>query len=314
MCAVSRNAIILALSALLCLAADQPSFESRKANVRALLDTQDFEAALVQAKAINSEWPDDVAAYQLIVEAQMGLGNYTEAERALQWMLDLRIGKADARGWLLVARFRETIGDIDGATEAVNAAYGKLSPAENELRVRLLAYSGHLQFLAGKLENADRVLRECLAADPANEAALEALAAVRIAQNRPEEAREILAKLARSGNPRYLYELAEVRRDAEGYAAFERAARGRMTQPGNANRELVLFYAGPGKRPGEALEIARREAAHRHDVLTLDALAVALHATGNVAEARSTIERVLEIGARHPEILRHAAELGLKAN
>lgn len=314
MCAVSRNAILLALSALVCLAADQPSFESRKTNVRALLDKQDFEAALVQAKAINSEWPDDVAAYQLIVEAQMGLGNYTEAERALQWMLDLRIGKADARGWLLVARFRETIGDIDGAMDAVNAAYGKLSPAENELRVRLLAYSGHLQFVAGKLENADRVLRECLAVDPASEAALDALASVRIAQNRHEEARGILAGLARSGNPRYLFELAEERRDSEGYAAFERAARARMTQLGNANRELVLYYAGPGKRPDEALEIARGEASRRHDVLTLDALTVALLATGNLAEARSTMQRVLEIGARHPEILRHAAELGLKAN
>lgn len=314
MCAVSRNAILLALSALVCLAADQPSFESRKTNVRALLDKQDFEAALVQAKAINSEWPDDVAAYQLIVEAQMGLGNYTEAERALQWMLDLRIGKADARGWLLVARFRETIGDIDGAMDAVNAAYGKLSPAENELRVRLLAYSGHLQFVAGKLENADRVLRECLAVDPASEAALDALASVRIAQNRHEEARGILAGLARSGNPRYLFELAEERRDSEGYAAFERAARARMTQLGNANRELVLYYAGLGKRPDEALEIARGEASRRHDVLTLDALTVALLATGNLAEARSTMQRVLEIGARHPEILRHAAELGLKAN
>jgi cytochrome c-type biogenesis protein CcmH/NrfG len=316
---VSRIATIPALStlvlaALVCPAADQPSFESRKANVRALLDKQDFEAALDQAKTINQEWPDDIAGYQLIVEAQMELGNYTEAERALQWMLDLRIGKADAGGWLLVARFRETIGDIDGAMDAVNAAYGKLSPAENELRVRLLAYSGHLQFVAGKLENADRVLRECLAVDPASDAALDALAALRIAQNRREEAREILVGLARSGNPRYLYGLAEERRDAEGYAAFERAARARMTQPGNANRELVLFYAGPGKRPDEALEIARREAAGRHDVLTLDALAVALQATGNLAEARSTMQRVLEIGARHPEILRHAAELGLKAN
>ena len=143
---------------------------------------------------------------------------------------------------------------------------------------------------------------------------MDALAAVRIAQNRHEDAREILAALARSGNPRYLFELAEERRDSGGYAAFERAARARMTQPGNANRELVLFYAGPGKRPDEALEIARREAAGRHDVLTLDALAVALRATGNLAEARSTMQRVLEIGARHPEILRHAAELGLKTN
>src|ERR1041385_583470 len=113
----ARSAIV-ALACVACFAAESLSFEARKATIRTLLDKQDFAAALDQAQALNHDWPDDVPGYQFIAEAQMGLGNYAEAEGALQWMLDLRIGKADTRGWLLVARFREVIGDIDGAMDA----------------------------------------------------------------------------------------------------------------------------------------------------------------------------------------------------
>ncbi len=78
-------------------------FEARKAAIRTLLSKCDFAAALEQAQAINPEWPDDIAAYQLIAAAHLGLGDYPEAEGAAQWMLDLRIGKADTQGWLVLA-------------------------------------------------------------------------------------------------------------------------------------------------------------------------------------------------------------------
>src|SRR5207302_309787 len=102
--------------------ADAVDFQARKIRVRALLERTDFRAALEEAASINREWPDDVAAYQLMAAARLGLGDYERAEKDLQWMLDLRIGKADPQGWLLLACFREVTGDIDGALEAVNSA------------------------------------------------------------------------------------------------------------------------------------------------------------------------------------------------
>lgn len=288
------------------LCAGPATFESRKASVHALLAKYDFAAALDEAQAINREWPDDITAYQLMTAAHLGLGNYSDAEKAAQWMLDLRIGKADAQGWLLVARVREVTGDFDGAIDAVNSGYANLAPGQDRDRVALLARSGRLYRLAGKLDKAERVLRDALVIAPSDESVLETLARVESARGLQAESMEIFKQLASStGDPRYLYE-------AHSFAAFERAARERMNSTDNANRELALYYAGEGQRPAEALAITRREAERRHDVWTLDALAVALHANGKTTEARSTMQRVLAVGARYPEILRHAAKLGLK--
>jgi Flp pilus assembly protein TadD len=288
------------------LGAEPSTFEARKAAIRALLAKSDFAAALEQAQAIQREWPDDVATYQLMAAAHLGLGNYADAEKAAQWMLDLRIGKTDARGWLLISNIREVTGDFEGASDAVNAAYAGVGPGQDADRVALLVRSGRLNVFMGKFDLAERVLRDALAIAPADQGAREALARLKSARGLQSEAIEIFKDLARlTGNPRYLYE-------AQAFAAFERAARERMGSTDNANRELALYYAGTGKRPAEALAIARREAERRHDVWTLDALAVAQQANGEIEEARATMKRVLAVGVRYPEVLQHAAKLGLQ--
>jgi tetratricopeptide (TPR) repeat protein len=291
------------LSAGSLLAAESGSFEARKANVRALLGRGNFAAALAEAQAINREWPDDIAAYQLVADAQLGLGNYREAEAAIQWMLDLRVGKADAEGWRLVARFREITGDVEGALEAVNLAYGRLAEGQQDLAAVLLADAGRLQHQAGRLELAERASQEALKTAPGDTAAWKTLALVRMAQGKREEALRILGDLAKADS-RYRYLLAEAG-EAAGFAVDSAAA------PGEDSREAVLYLAGPAKRPAEALEMARREAARRHDVFTLDALAVALFASGQPAEARSAMEKALAVGTRDPEIRAHAARIGV---
>jgi tetratricopeptide (TPR) repeat protein len=291
-------------------AADPASFERRKQHIRTLLDCHDFQPALDEAKAINREWADDITAYQLMAEAHLGLGNYSEAESALQWMLDLRIGKADARGWVLVARFREVTGDIDGAIDAVNLAFARLAPREPLDRGALLAYAARLEMLAGRLDTAEQLLRQAPAHEPYT---LDAMARLRLAQDRPGEAAAILRELiASEPAPRYLYRLAGITQTTADYAAFERSARTRIASPDNANRELALYLAGPGKRAAEALDIARTESKRRHDVFTMEALAVALFANSRVVEARSVMNDVLAVGTRDPEILAHARLIGVK--
>jgi tetratricopeptide (TPR) repeat protein len=244
--------------------------------------------------------------------AHIGLGNYAEAEHALQWMLDLRQGKADARGWLLVSRIREVTGDFEGALEVVYNAFRTLRPGDDADRVALLARAGHLHWLAGRLDDAERLLAEALLAAPDDECALGSLAHVRLARGRRTEAIGILERLAESTQrPAFLYRLAQLRGTAASYAAFEHAGRARMAAGDNANRELVLYYAGRGSRPVEALAIARKEAARRQDAWTLDALAAALQANGRSAEARAIMKRLLALGVRYREIVGRAARLGL---
>lgn len=287
--------------------------DAMKTRAETLLAQMDYRGALSQAEALNHAVPDEIAGYQLMAAAQLELGDYADAEKQLQWMLDMRIGKADSRGWMLVARFREVTGDIEGALDAVNLAFTRLSPGQEREQQAAAAYAAHLLCLTGKAALAEQPITRFAAAPDAAPGTLEALAETRRAQGRRPEAIEILRRLVITApHPRLLYLLAETTGATADYTAFEEAARAVTANADNANRELALYYAGPGKQPAKALEVARRESLRRHDILTLDALAVALHETRHTAEARDVMERVLAVGTTRPEILAHAARMGIR--
>ncbi len=286
-------------------AADSSLFETRKEKVRTLLSSGDFLTAAEQAKVLNRETPDDVSTYQLLASAELALGNYDKAEASIQWMLDLRIGKADSAGWLLIAQLREATGDLDGAIDAINLAYSRIVPGQQPDAQSLLLRSAKLQIWAGKLALAEKILQS----SPAQgEEALATLAKLRMAQHRDAEALTILRKLT---HPKHLFQLAQASGKIEDYQAFEKAALLLKDNTNNANRELILYYSNAGKKPAQALELATKAANLQHDVLTLDALAVAQFAAGNVPQAHATMKRVLAVGAGNPEILQHAKLLGV---
>ena len=45
-----------------------------------------------RAQALNKRAPDDLLVYGLLGDAHLELGEYPEAEEALQWMMNLRPG------------------------------------------------------------------------------------------------------------------------------------------------------------------------------------------------------------------------------
>ena len=303
--------LLIGISAFALLAA-APSFEEKKAEIRELLMRRDSVTALDRAIALNKQWPDDVIGYQLLTAARLAVGDYAEAEKAAQWMIDMRIGKTDPTGWILVARIREATGDPEGAVDALNTGYVMLAPLEIADRKALLTYAGELHLRLGKLEIAARMLLDRLKLGP-DAASSAALAAVRLQQGNREEATAILRKLTETEvHPRYQYRLAQVTRSVDDYAAFEKAAQAIQSVPDNANRELILYWSDRGSRPKDALALAIAELKIRHDLLTQDAVAVAYQANGKLTEARSTLQKALEVGTRDPEILLHAKELGLK--
>ena len=269
----------------------------------------DFSAALAEAEAINRASPDDIAGYQLMAAAQLELGDYGDAEKQLQWMLDLRIGKADSQGWLLVARFREVTGDLDGALDAVNLAYGRLAPGQE----RRTAGRGRLRRTPAVSCGQSSIwparrLSGWATSPEAAPSLLETLARVRLAQGKREEAIGILRRLtARVPHPRTCICWRRRPAAAADYAAFEAAARSlphRRTTPTGNWRCITPVAAS--SRPRRSRSRAG-ESLRRHDVFTLDALAVALFANRQTAEARSIMQRVLAVGTRDPEILEHAA-------
>ncbi len=285
----------------------------RRARAWILLGQHEFARALDEALALARELPADPVVQGLLVDAHVELGDYDAAERAAERLLHLAPGSLSAR--TRAAYLRELFGDVDGALELMESAYGSVPAGESEERAWVLVQIAHLRFVRGEPEVAAAALRAALDAFPGYHYALAGLARVRAAQGDHGAALELYkARYGSAPHPECLFDLAvaleRAGRPDEAGSAFERFEREALTESAgwdNANRELIRYYVDHAGRPEAALPIAERELARRRDVHTLDAYAWTLHALGRRAEARQAIESVLAVGVRDPEILAHAA-------
>jgi len=293
-------------------------FATEKLEVSILLGEQEFPAALEAARALNKRVPDDVMVYGLLTDAAVALGNYSEAENAAQWMLNLRPGNLPAL--TRAARLRELFGDAEGAYELMDLAYQSTPPTETEDRAGILAQMGHLRLASGNAEAAEGLFQRALAFFPSCPSALGNLAQLRLAQKRYDDA-VLLLKQRYQAAPQAanLYDLAEALqlagREADAKKAFADFEARSVQDSGkrqNSNHELVFYYADQAHQPAKALKAAQREYAWRHDVYTLDAYAWALHVSGQDGEARRQIEMALAVGIRDSRIFSHAGEIALK--
>ena len=293
------------------------NFDGERTAVWLLLGKHEFAAALEKAKELNQKMPDDVMLYGFLTDANVELGNYDDAEKTAQWMLNLRPGNFP--GITRAAYLRELFGDVDGALELMNMAYDSTPPSEAEDRAWILSQMGHLQLVSGKIAEAAETLQQALAIFPGYHYALQNLAKVRIEQKKYEEAVSLLRQRYEAApHAENLYDLAAAleiagrTQDAKkAFAEFEAKSLSESARADNSNRELIFYYADHAHHPGKALQVASGEFAHRHDVFTLDAYAWALHVNGRNQEARKQIERALAIGIRDANMLWHAGEIAL---
>jgi len=295
------------------------NFDGERTAVWLLLGRHEFPAALEKAKALNKKAPDDVMLYGFLTDANVEIGNYDDAEKAAQWMLDLRPGNLP--GTTRAAYLRELFGDVDGALELMNMAYQSTPPGEVEDQAWILSQIGHLQLTSGKISDADASLQQALAIFPGYHYALQNLAKVRVEQKRYEDAVNLLQqRYDAAKHAENLYDLAEalelagrVDEAQKAFAEFEIKSRAESVRKDNSDRELIFYYAEHAHEPAKALEVANQEFAWRHDVFTLDAYAWALHVNGRDGEALKNIETALAVGIRDAKILRHAGEIALAA-
>jgi len=295
------------------------NFDTEKARVSTLLNEHEFAAALDLAKALNKRVPDDVMVYGLLTDANLELGNYSGAEASTQWMLNLRPGNRPAL--IRTARLRELFGDSEGAYEAIDLAYQSTPSTETEERAAILTEMGHLRFVSGNSDVAEKLLLQALTASPSYPDALGRMAQVRMAQKRYSDAVVLFQQryqvAPRAGN---LYELAEAlqlaRRNSEAkkaFAEFETQALLESGKKDNSNRALIFYYADHAHRPAQALKLAEQEIGWRHDIYTLDAYAWALHVNGQDAQARKQIEIALAVGVRDSKLFLHAGIIARKS-
>ena len=293
------------------------NFDGERIHVWLLLGKHEFAAAREEARQLNKKMPDDVMVYGFLTDANIELGNYTEAEDSAQLMLDLRPGNLP--GLTRAAYLRELFGDLDGSVELMNMAYQSTPPSETEDRAWILSQIGHLQLMSGKITEADNTLQQALSLFPGYHYALGNLAKVRIEQKRYEDAVKALEqRYGAAQHAENLYDLAEALELAghqeqaqKAFAEFETKSRCESVRADNSNRELIFYYADHARLPAKALQVAQAEYSRRHDVFTLDAYAWALHVNGRDTEARTQIAAALAVGIRDAKMLRHAGEIAL---
>jgi tetratricopeptide (TPR) repeat protein len=293
------------------------NFEGLKVEVLLQLGRHEFAKALETATRLNKKVPDDVSVYGYLVDANIELGNYKEAVAAAQWMLDLRPGNVG--GLVRASYLRELHGNLAGALDLMQMAYDATPPSETADRAWMLAQTAHLELLTGDLTKAEMYANSALRVFPDCHYGLAALAQVRMAQGRYEDAVSLLRKRYEAApHSQNLYNLAEAQElagqheDAQAsFQKFEQESRAESGLDNNSNRELILFYIDRAGEPAKALEIARREVARHPDVFTLDSYAWAIAANGDYASAEQQLRKPLEMGVKDPKILFHAGSIAL---
>jgi tetratricopeptide (TPR) repeat protein len=291
------------------------NFDGERIRVWLLLGKHEFAAAREEALKLKKRMPDDIMVHGFLTDANAELGNYEEAEKAAQLMLDLRPGNLP--GITRAAYLRELFGDVDGALELMNMAFESTPPGEAEDAAWILTQMAHLQLSVGKVSDAEKNLHQALTLFPGYHYALANLAKLRIAQKHYDEAVHLLEQRYQAApHAENLYDLAEALQLAgrtdqakNAFAEFEQKSLLETSRADNSNRELILCYADYAHEPVKALEVAKREFARRHDVYTLDSFAWALHVNGEDQQARKQIEAALAVGIRDAKLLRHAGEI-----
>jgi tetratricopeptide (TPR) repeat protein len=256
--------------------------------------------------------------YGLLADANAELGNYGEAEEAVQWMLDMRPG--NVAGLTRAAYLRELFGDSEGSLEMLHSAYQRIPPAETEDRAWVLTHMAHLHVMNGKIEIAEKLLDQALTLFPQYHYALAQMAKVRTSQRRYKDAVELLRmRYQAAPHPENLYDFAVVLKKAgsdkeakHAFIEFEKKALEESDSSDNSNRELIFYYADHARRPLKALDVANKEIGRKRDVYTRDALAWALHVNGKNKEAQEQIDAVLAVGIRDAQIFFHAGRIALK--
>jgi tetratricopeptide (TPR) repeat protein len=294
------------------------NFDGQRTHVWLLLGKHEFAAALLEAKKLNQKMPDDVMLYGFLTDANVELGNYADAEKAAQWMLDLRPGNLP--GLTRASYLRELFGDVDGAYELMKMALQSTPSSEVEDVAWITTQMAHLKLVSGDVTGAEALLQQALTIFPDYHYALGNLAKVRIQQKQYAEAVDLLQKRYRlAAHAENLYELAEALELAgrteqanKAFADFENKSLAETNRADNSNHELIFYYADHANQPDKALEVAQREYARRHDVFTLDCYAWALYVNGRYTEAHKQIESALAVGIRDARLFRHAGEIALR--
>jgi predicted Zn-dependent protease len=158
------------------------NYEAQKIQVTVWLGQHRFAEALKLATDLNNKTHDDIGVWGLLVDSNAAIGNYTDALRDAQWILDLRPGSS--LGFVKAAGLRVHYRDPQGAIEFYQEANRRTSANDVDEHAWLLTQIASLQLASGNLKQAEDRLAEALKLFPDSQLALALQAKVRTAEAR----------------------------------------------------------------------------------------------------------------------------------
>ena len=273
------------------------------------LARHDFRGALSDGRRARKLAPEVVKPLGVIVDANVELGRYEDAERALQRMVNL---KPNLDSYARVAYYRELRGDLDGASVALALAVSAGGEApENAAFVQALR--GNIELAQNRTQEARRTFDAALAKVPGYAPAELGIARLDVAAGRLDAAIDRLRPVVeRLPLQEYVVALGEIqlaagRRDA-GRRTLDlvQAQQQLLSSAGvNTDAELAVYEADHGD-PRRAVTLARSAWANAPSVRSADALGWALTRAGRAREGLRYARRALRLGSRDASYLFHA--------
>jgi tetratricopeptide (TPR) repeat protein len=286
---------------------DPGNYSANRILATLYLSQHRFREAIALGEKNRDARPSDPINYGVIGDGHLELGEYAEAFDAFDRMVTM---KPSAAAYARVAYARELQGNLAGAVAAMKLASDATASDDTEAAAWHHAQLGDLYYKMGKRRDAER---EYIAASHAFSGHPFAVAGyARLLADRGEttSALTLLQELAHTApTPDVLARIGDLLeklgRHAEAerqWALAETAWRVDAPEPKN----LARFLADHNRKLDDAVSIAERAAAERHDIFSDDALAWTYFKAGRIGDARNAIERALRTGTKDPEILAHA--------
>ncbi len=297
------------------LATTPNDYVAQRTEVAILLARHADSAALERSTALNRRFPDDVDTYALMIDAELALGRYTQAEQDTQRLLDLR--PDNVPGLIRAAHLRELYGDWQGAIDFINASLNRVTEDEAEQRASLYTQLARLHFGAGHGEIARQALAAALTALPDYHLGLEEGLRIARLSDAHDEALHNAQRLYRvvpSENHLFLLarataEAGDTQHAAAMFSEFVTRAQNIQAKDDTTTLALSAYYADEGRDPTRAVTLATAVRAARADAPTVLALAWALHRAGHDDAALCELDTLANLGWRDADFLAALGEI-----
>ena len=292
------------------LAEDPADYDANRMLGALYLSQHRFREAIKIGERNRNARPYDPVNYGVIGDGHLELGEYTEAFDAFDRMMTLR---PSAAAYARVAYARELQGDLPGALASMRLAADATGADDPEALAWTNSQIGELYFQMGELRQAKQAYSSASRAFPGHPFAVIGYAKTIAAQGDLTGALALLQDLVqRSPTPDLAARIGELlerlgrQEEAEKqYALAEAGWRVDAPEPKN----LARFLADHGRSINDAVTMAERAEAERHDIFTEDALAWTYFKAGRLADAATASAQALRTGSRDRDLLSHAAAI-----